>query len=692
MKRVIQVLWGTAVIALGVFFVSSKSPAQALNVVYGPNGLQQLTYNGVILEDTSQWPEDGFHIWHMKMTDLSGNVLTAGQYGWGETNSGRVWNSSSHTWTYTFSWGSIQVQYVVQGNNLNIAVTETNLAGSGVILDGAVVYPIAVHFPQLPLNFVDPTYPQLAFTTEGPSVVNANYGSGDALSVLVDASRPLYSGFQPSGDPLAYTALISGTAPDGLATFNPHFDRPVLPGQSDTFTVSLRFAAAGTPATTVAADAYASWAKTWPAQLSWPDRRAIGTVYLASSPTGPANLPGGYPNNPRRYFNDSNAYDFDVTTAAGLIAFQHRMLQQAQQNVINMRALGAQGSITWDIEGEQYPQATSYVCSPDEIAQAAPEMESVVADPQSSYVGMKLDDAYFKTMTDAGFKIGVCIRPQQFTINPDGSATQVTLPAAAVAAQLQRKIAYAHDRWGARLFYIDSSVDQYGGAFDPSILQQVAAAFPDSLLIPEETYPKDYAYVAAFQSFLFHGSTGTNSTVYTYYPNAFSAILINDVDPAVLAAAVPKLTQSVRSGDILMGHVDYAQANNATIVAIYQGASTSAPTTPPATSPPATAPASTLPPTTASTANVSIGSPLAGATLSGVTTVTAAMAAQLDAAGSYLMVDGQEYGTQRVFSPPFLYALDTSGLAAGQHTLQIWAHTISNMTLISAPILVTVVH
>jgi hypothetical protein len=219
----------------------------------------------------------------------------------------------------------------------------------------------------------------------------------------------------------------------------------------------------------------------------------------------------------------------------------------------------AQGAITWDIEGQQYPQATSYVCSPDQIAQVAPEMESVVTESSSPYVGMKLDDAYFKIMRDAGFRVGVCIRPQHFTLNADGSAEQVYLANTAVATELIRKMKYAHDRWGATLFYVDSTVESNGAVLDASIFQQVAAALPDSLISPEESTPKYYAYTAPFRTFIFHGDLGTDPTIYNYYPKAFSLVLINDVDPGTLMAARSQLAAAVRGGDILMGHVDYWQ-------------------------------------------------------------------------------------------------------------------------------------
>ena len=695
-----------------------------LTVSFGSAGLQKLSYAGVALEDTGSFSGDLFHIWHMKVTDLQGNLLTGPDDGWGENSSNKSWDANAQAWTYRFSWGSIRTQYVQTGDTLNLVVTETNNANSGAILDGASIYPLALHFPALPSGFVNVNYPQVAFNTTGPSALVADFGAGEVATVVPDASKPLYSGFWPAGgsNPV-YSTLVSSTTPDGLATFQPHNDRPVMPGQTDTFTVSLRFAPSGTPLSSLAADAYANWSATWPAQLNWADRRIIGTNYLASSPSGTdVTQPGGFPSNPRRYFNDGNANDFDIRTPIGLSRFQSLVLQQARGVVTNLQRLNGQGVITWDLEGEEYPQNTTYVCSPDQIGLEAPEMESLITDTASPYAGMKLDDAYFKTITSAGYRVGVCIRPQQFTKAGNGTAQQVYLTDSTAEAIMLQKIKFAHDRWGATLFYIDSTVEQNGAVLDAGIFQRLAAAFPDSLLIPEESTPKHYAYTAPFQTFLFHQDVGTDKSIYSYYPHAFSVNLINDVDPAMLSAFTPQLTASVIAGDILMVHADYWQANNPTVVAIYQaaGVGTAAPAppvatpvpTPPVTTPPVSAPVPTppvtdpvtTPPITAPvttppvtvpvnpvpTSLISIQSPSNGDTLSGSVQVVASVATTLDAAGSYLMVDGLEIGTAHVTSPPFVYGLDTTTLAAGQHTLQIWGHNTSNETLLSNTIAVTV--
>ena len=237
-----------------------------------------------------------------------------------------------------------------------------------------------------------------------------------------------------------------------------------------------------------------------------------------------------------------------------------------------MQQLNAQGAITWDLEGEPFPQPTSYACAPDQIAQLAPEMESVIADSASPYYGQKLDDAYFKIMRDAGFRVGVCVRPQRFMLPGDELAAQVVLPISETAAEMIRKIRYAHDRWGATLFYVDSNVDRNGATLDAGHLCRVAAAFPDSLIMPEHSTPKYYAYTAPFLSFLFHADLGTPSDIYNYYPRAFSVNLVNDVDAGRLNESKPQLTDSMRRGDVLNGPRRLLAGQQPTVVQMYQSA------------------------------------------------------------------------------------------------------------------------
>ena len=83
-------------------------------------------------------------------------------------------------------------------------------------------------------------------------------------------------------------------------------------------------------------------------------------------------------------------------------------------------------------------------------------------------------------------------------------------------------------------------------------------------------------------------------------------------------------------------------------------------------------------------------SPSDGQTVSGTISVVAGMRLYLDAAGSFLIVDGRYLADRRAWGAPYIYPLDTTSLSNGPHILQVWAHDISNNVNISAPITINV--
>ncbi len=212
-----------------------------LEISYGANGIQRLSFNGTTLEDLAKYPADAFHIWHIKATALHGKLLTDRQYGWGEVNNGRTWNAAAHTWNYQFIWGSISVQFAQKGNSLEVTVTEKNNADSGIMLDGATIYPFALHFPELPDGFGESSFEHLALRSGDPIPV-AEFDQKE-VSIIADASpKPLYRGFEPAGGGNSYFPIISSTAMDSMSSAYSRIDRPVGPGAADTFTVTLEFA------------------------------------------------------------------------------------------------------------------------------------------------------------------------------------------------------------------------------------------------------------------------------------------------------------------------------------------------------------------------------------------------------------------------------------------------------------------
>ena len=220
-----------------------RTPEKAeLRVSYGNNGIHRLTFNDAVLEDLGEHPADAFHIWHMKAVDGRGKVLKGQQYDWGENNNGRSWNAATHAWTYSFTWGSIGVQFEQRGDTLDMSVTEKNSQGSGITFFGAAIYPFALHFPRLPSGFGEASYQHLAVRPSDPAPV-ADFGAGQVTTTASAGSKPLYYGFEPAGGGApTYFPIISSTALDSLAPSFLHVDRPVREGETDTFMVTLKFA------------------------------------------------------------------------------------------------------------------------------------------------------------------------------------------------------------------------------------------------------------------------------------------------------------------------------------------------------------------------------------------------------------------------------------------------------------------
>jgi hypothetical protein len=172
-------------------------------------------------------------------------------------------------------------------------------------------------------------------------------------------------------------------------------------------------------------------------------------------------------------------------------------------------------------------------------------------------------DEYFQRFRNAGLRVGVTVRPQQLTI----SGARATQTAAADPAQLLiDKIEYAKNRWGITMAYIDSNVDaDTNNPMDPAVIQKVAAAFPDVLLIPEHSGLRYYAYSAPYKE-LRRGEVSTSADVRGVYPNAFSLIYTAD---GPLDLYHKSLVKAVQEGDSVMYRTWYADPQNEKVKSLF---------------------------------------------------------------------------------------------------------------------------
>jgi hypothetical protein len=256
-------------------------------------------------------------------------------------------------------------------------------------------------------------------------------------------------------------------------------------------------------------------------QVHWPDRRPIGVLFLASDYHSSAS-------NPRGWFNEKS---LNITGTNGSETFRRALTEYTDRSLEILKRTGAQGVIVWDLEGEQFPHKTTFIGDPRLLNRLAPEMDAMA-------------DEFFQRLRDAGLRVGVTIRPQQLIFDNGGPRQTQVLNLAKI---LREKIAYARQRWGATLFYLDSNYS----ALRPDELWQlrrVAREFPDVLLIPEHHYPLYGSFSAPYISM----QKGDDPTAWArwrrrFVPGSFQAVDISDC-----AADWVKITAAQSRGDILL--------------------------------------------------------------------------------------------------------------------------------------------
>lgn len=295
-----------------------------------------------------------------------------------------------------------------------------------------------------------------------------------------------------------------------------------------------------------------------PQSFQWLDRRPIGTIFLGHSPAYT-------PDNPRKWLN---ANDLNLSTEAGRRTFRDRMLNLADVSIRHMKSINAQGVVVFDIEGVEVPDNRTWVGDPRLLKERAPEMDEIA-------------DEFFQRFKSAGLRVGVTIRgqfsfPYQTPLPPKwwekdrnlGRYWSYKTQDDAVKG-IGEKIAYAKQRWGATLFYVDSNNERW-----PNVVARLQQQFPDVLIIPEHTN-RDPAY--------FSSSAPLERVDYYKYDldrekrqqqlNGFKAILLRDpntFEKKFKISLYDYLLPRVQAGDILMLNVWYPNDRFDEVRRLYQ--------------------------------------------------------------------------------------------------------------------------
>lgn len=503
-----------------------------LSVELNDAGAISILYGGTQLVEDGRW-----NIENVYLRNASGDVSKA------DLKDVKVdVNRDARTIKYSWAWGEFVCAYSIKGERLDATVTLTNRSDQAIASVEMTLF--TFKFPKTPSNFV---YPPVEPNIGGPTVLRADYGSGNVVICNEDFLQRLHVGipFALNREKTIYSFVVDTGRRPRFADFFALIDRRIYPGCTDTYHVSLRFGPAGATEKELAGDVFERYRQCFPFKLNWPDRRPIGALFLSSSETK------GKPGNPRGWFLDKT---IDVTTAEGRDAFKTRLMKFAENSIVELVSNDAQGVIVWDLEGQEFPHATSYLGDPRSLP---PEMEP-------------LADEFLAKLKSAGLKIGVCVRPQLPVRHPyDNDVHQTDVRN--IFENLNEKIDYAIKRWGCSIFYVDSDVDHdVNGRIihDAQIFRKLTEAHPDVLLIPEHAYPQHYAYTAPYKE-LRLGFTGTPENALRVYPEAFSVIYVAD---GPIDEKRGELIQAVKRGDILLFRGWWPDPFNAKMKSIYDEA------------------------------------------------------------------------------------------------------------------------
>jgi hypothetical protein len=587
-----------------VVAMSSVAPAQqpAVKIGFGTNNVRSLEYAG------SEFMKSGEpRVAKVVLRDATGVRE-------GSLQSSVVANSSLQEITRTYSWGRLRFKYAANLNQLSISISVTNTSTASI--DSLVVEPAILQFPTQ-VQVSDATTPIVFHNIGAPTVLEMLYGMGVLVLVNEDVAKPLLLGFPVALDTPANTtfAVAVTTGANPYSDMPRVIERPIPPGGSDEYRISMRFGPVGSTAALLAKDVFERFAAENPATFAWTDRRPIGTLFLATAATG-------WETNPRGWLLDPK---INILTMEGREDFRTRLLAWADESIRILRDMNAQGMIAWDLEGEQHPHPVTYIGDPRLIGTLAPEMEPLV-------------DEFIARFRGAGLRIGLAVRPQVLHIPSEGGVLR-QVDTENPAQVLIEKIDYAKRRWGATIFYIDSNGDP-NLPIDSKILRSVAGAHPDVLLVPEHENVGYFAFSAPYNE-LRGGVTSTPAAARATYSRSFS--FINTADGPI-QDRFDQLVQSVQDGDILLFRSWYPDPANDLVKEIYRRV---VDRTPP---------------------NVAITSTQNGAALMGTAPLSAWASDNLGLAGVQFRVDGTPIGPEST-TDPYRVSFSTFAFPNGTHTL-----------------------
>lgn len=400
-----------------------------------------------------------------------------------------------------YPWGGVRLRYLQQGHILKIRAAIDNR--SDRYLADFRIRLLDLHLPDAAEAIEQ--HGKVRSTLDRPVAIGVPGGGGQLMALCETFYPPLHFGFG-AADGERTPMLVSGgvQAEPKDALHIPRMGIPqVPPGQTLELEFSLRFADAQAHRHELLEGFHEDYRAYHAPLLDWPDRRPIGATFVMHEVSkGPEFGIDGI--NPRR-LNSPGMDGIDAFAPYGQVMVRKSMRELAHRTVAVMKRMGGQGIILWNTEGA-YEPAGHYPGSPDMQTILAPEMSDA------------LDD-YFRIIRAAGLRTGTGLRPPQIRWNPDrqqwnmsaGNVNPEVDPLKRnfkslipehvpwwevypIAERLSARIGYAKQRWGATLFYVDTSqiniqlgVDRAwrGHVMSAHIYRKIRQDHPDVLITPE---------------------------------------------------------------------------------------------------------------------------------------------------------------------------------------------------------------
>ena len=588
-RRAAWVMW---LIATGLLPAPAAAEEKKVQTAFDESGLSALTYGGVGLLKTALPGAD-----YVFTEDAGLDEKGFRQYKFEkvEESPKSTFDADNKTLRQQYSWGALAYAYTPKADGLAVTVTVTNTCGKTLADFGLTL--MTLKFPAPPERIAGKG--AIVSSLDNLAIVEAAFGDDKLIACCETIHPPVHFGLgKPTDkDNREYPLHVRGgvfVSEPGAHFVYPHGLPRVPAGKSLKLDFSLHLAPSAAETDAILADLYARFREFHKPAHVWKDHRPVGALHLPSVGGGKSQT------NPRGWFGKA---DLDPSKPQGKAEFRKLLMKWADQAVVALKDVDAQGMIVWNTEGEENPHPISYIGDPRMLKTLAPEMDEAA-------------DEFFQKFRDANFRTGVCIRPTQVYFNQDkkqwahGTGSDMPgrneqfqflrpkdLPAwqfFPIVERMGDKIAYARKRWGCTVFYVDTNgiFQQFGekGEFkwrllDCDVWRRLAEKHPDVLLIPELVrddwtyHAATWAYCAPYMELDFGGVWATPKHVRKLFPQAFS--VINMKDAKSLDQRRDDLVAGVRGGDILLFRGWFKDWVNAKVKSIYQDAG----------NPPATAPA-----------------------------------------------------------------------------------------------------